>query len=87
MKRTSVTFLCFFILISLITVTNVKPATVSNDWENPKLLGINTLPMCSSSVVPFYNGNENDCLSLRGEWKFRLVQCVAERISDFAFTD
>jgi beta-galactosidase len=43
--------------------------------------------MRSSSVVPFYSGNENDCLSLRGEWKFRLVQRVAERIPDFAKQD
>ncbi|MDR2754701.1 MAG: DUF4981 domain-containing protein [Planctomycetaceae bacterium] len=87
MKHSFVTFFCLFILVFSVLVTEVKPETVPNDWENPKLLGINTLPMRSSAVVPFYNGNEKECLSLRGDWKFRLVQRVAERISGFAQQD
>ncbi|GHT34259.1 beta-galactosidase [Planctomycetales bacterium] len=58
-----------------------------NDWENPQLLGINNLPPHSSAVVPFYNGNEKDCVILNGEWKFNLVHKPAERIADFAKTD
>ncbi len=58
-----------------------------NDWENPKLLGVNTLPPRSSAVVPFYNGNEKDCVMLNGDWKFDLVKKPADRIADFAKPD
>ncbi|MGL4594722.1 MAG: glycoside hydrolase family 2 TIM barrel-domain containing protein [Thermoguttaceae bacterium] len=58
-----------------------------NDWENPKLVGENNLPPKSSAVVPFYNGNEKECVILNGDWKFQLVQNPTERISDFAKTD
>lgn len=58
-----------------------------NDWENPQLTGINNLPPRSSVVVPFYNGNEKDCVILNGDWKFQLVHHPAERIADFAKPD
>ncbi|MDR1271349.1 MAG: DUF4981 domain-containing protein [Planctomycetaceae bacterium] len=58
-----------------------------NDWENPQLTGINNLPPRSSVVVPFYNGNEKDCVILNGDWKFQVVHKPEERIADFAKPD
>jgi beta-galactosidase len=58
-----------------------------NDWENPQLTGINNLPPRSSVVVPFYNGNEKDCVILNGDWKFQLVHKPSERIADFSKPD
>ncbi|MCL2120266.1 MAG: DUF4981 domain-containing protein [Planctomycetaceae bacterium] len=55
-----------------------------NDWENPELLWENKLPPRSSAVVPFYNGNKDQCVILNGEWKFQLVKNPASRIADFA---
>jgi beta-galactosidase len=58
-----------------------------NDWENPQLTGINNLPPRSSVVVPFYNGNEKNCVMLNGDWKFQVVHKPEERIADFAKQD
>jgi beta-galactosidase len=57
------------------------------EWLNPKITSINKLPPRSSVVVPFYNGNERDCVILNGEWKFSLVSKPSDRIVDFAKTD
>ena len=77
----------FFLLLPLFLLALTACAQSPNDWENPKLLGINTLPPRSSAVVPFYNGNEKDCILLNGEWKFDLVKKPADRIADFAKPD
>ncbi|MCL2743976.1 MAG: hypothetical protein FWE67_09000, partial [Planctomycetaceae bacterium] len=77
----------FFILFSFLYLLGIvmsASAQQVNDWENPQLLGINTLPPRSSAVVPFYNGNEKDCVILNGDWKFSLVKKPADRIPDFA---
>ncbi len=58
-----------------------------NDWENPELLWENKLPPRSTAVVPFYNGNKDQCVILNGEWKFQLVKNPANRIADFAKPD
>ncbi|MDR0870984.1 MAG: DUF4981 domain-containing protein [Planctomycetaceae bacterium] len=81
MMKHFLSFLPF--LVMALTVSAQQP----NDWENPQLLGINTLPPRSSDVVPFYNGNEQDCLLLNGTWKFQLVHNTKQRIADFAKPD
>ncbi|MDR3197950.1 MAG: DUF4981 domain-containing protein [Planctomycetaceae bacterium] len=83
-------FQCFFVL-NIFSIFNVfgleSPDQNVNDWENPQLTGINNLPPRSSVVVPFYNGNEKDCVLLNGDWKFQLVHKPAERIAGFAEPD
>ncbi|MGL4943300.1 MAG: glycoside hydrolase family 2 TIM barrel-domain containing protein [Thermoguttaceae bacterium] len=76
--------------LSLLLVAAFVSAQTPNDWENPKLLGINTLPPRSSAVVPFYNVVDDvsgEYVSLNGVWKFHLVKNPASRIADFAKTD
>ncbi len=57
------------------------------EYLNPKITSVNKLPPRSSAVVPFYNGNEKDCVLLNGTWKFDLVQKPADRIEGFARPD
>ncbi len=66
---------------------NATDTTRLPEWLNPKITGINTLPPRSSAVVPFYNGNEKDCVLLNGTWKFHLVPSPKNRIADFTKTD
>ncbi len=73
--------------LSLLLVATTLFAQDVNDWENPKLTGINNLPPRSSAVVPFYNGNADQCVMLNGMWKFDLVQNPESRIKNFAAVD
>ncbi len=75
---------CFMGILALLSAS---PLPAQPEWMDPKITGINTLPPRSSAVVPFYNGNEKDCVMLGGEWKFQLVKKPAERIADFAKPD
>ena len=75
-------------VLALFAGTMPLPAqTPLNDWENPELLWENKLPPRSSAVVPFYNGNKDQCVVLNGDWKFQIVKNPASRIVDFAEPD
>ncbi|HBT77773.1 MAG TPA: hypothetical protein DEB39_12805, partial [Planctomycetaceae bacterium] len=67
--------------MGILALLSASPLPAQPEWMDPKITGINTLPPRSSAVVPFYNGNEKDCVMLGGEWKFQLVKKPADRIA------
>ncbi|MDR3233253.1 MAG: DUF4981 domain-containing protein [Planctomycetaceae bacterium] len=83
MKQIAALLACLVTIITCGCLETAAQSVEPNDWENPRLTGVNNLPPRSSAVVPFYNGNEKECLMLNGYWKFKLVHRVADRIADF----
>lgn len=88
--------LIFTLLLFAVAIGNVS-AQAPNDWENPKLTGVNNLPPRSSDIIPkqfldlrrgtFDQAKSPDLISLNGQWKFKLVHKPADRIEGFFETN
>ncbi len=79
-------FLALAVTVAAQTPPDLDLAQVP-EYLNPKITSVNKLPPRSSAVVPFYNGNADQCVLLNGEWKFNLGQNPADRIKNFAAVD
>jgi len=76
-KQSGVIFALFFFLGSV----NCKSQTI-NDWENPKVFGINKLDAhCASRS--YKNSDSSFYKSLNGNWKFNWVRKPSDRPKDF----
>tara|TARA_Y100000310_G_scaffold15359_1_gene15454 strand:- start:3336 stop:6461 length:3126 start_codon:yes stop_codon:yes gene_type:complete len=68
--------------------SNFAFAALSNDWENPKVVGINKLP-ARASFFPYTVANlqapdqAQNYLNLNGIWRFHLSKNPASRLKDF----
>ena len=65
--------------IALMLSLSVHAQTMTYDWENPAVLGINKLPYHATLQLP---SKEKDCkeiVSLNGQWKFRWSPNPEER--------
>ncbi|MCQ2182166.1 MAG: DUF4981 domain-containing protein [Bacteroidales bacterium] len=54
-----------------------------NDWENPKVLGINKEPYHATLTLPSKRYESGECTSLDGVWKFRWYPRPEMRETDF----
>ncbi len=78
--NTRVLFL--LIIINLISVEDSNSQININDWENPKVFGINKLDANSISSA-YKNSNSLFYKNLNGNWKFNWVIKPSDRPKDF----
>ncbi|MGL6193251.1 MAG: hypothetical protein ACRC2T_00345, partial [Thermoguttaceae bacterium] len=69
MKQTIIKLGAIAIACGFLTIPQTTSAAEPNDWENPKLVGVNNLPPHSSDVT-------HSQINLNGSWKFKLVKKV-----------
>ena len=74
----------FFILIALTGATVCLAQTSTpHDWENPHVLGINTLPYHATLQLPSKWKDCKEIVSLDGQWKFHWSKDPDSRPADF----
>ena len=81
-----------FILLLCMSAAQMQAA---NDWENPKMIGLNKLPGHATfiphsdlkSALTFDKTKSDQILSLNGEWKFKYVPKISDVPEGFYKTD
>lgn len=70
-----------FITFALFSLT-LNARQVLEDWQDPKIFEINRLPMTAS-----FKTDQQQKLSLNGEWKFKFNESVSTRLKGFEAKD
>lgn len=79
----------FHILLALLSllctpaVVHAQQATLSPDWENPRMTGSNKLPYHSTLQLPSLESACQEIVSLDGLWRFRWAPDPQHRVEDF----